>query len=180
LVDEIIAPRPLGFFNGVAVGSIRELGGAYDKTLATATAASITVGPGQQFKVFYHGGARFMASDQTAQVLARYADLPENPPAIVKTRIGNKGGTAILCGVHPELSSFHVMAGFNIASSSPDDRRLVGQLQPDDRVRRTFWRGLLKQSGVCLSPLVEQGPEAGLKSIFARSTMVRVMQSAQI
>jgi glutamine amidotransferase-like uncharacterized protein len=100
--SEIVGDRELGFLQGTAIGSIKELAPLYDFTIKSAAVAHLVSDEGES-AAFYNGGSFFkIRKDTNAKVLARYRDVTGNPPAIVETRVS--AGKAILCGVHPEVS----------------------------------------------------------------------------
>lgn len=98
---EVCEERELCFFNGKAVGP------AYGKGTfeygSEKGARLAKVGDGQNsFLVYYNGGCIFEGDLSTVKVMARYLELPDQPPAIIECSIGQ--GKAILSGVHLEKS----------------------------------------------------------------------------
>lgn len=109
--DEIIGERDLALIDATAYGSLPDLAGFYDDTLATATWVGLTDASGLMAQSYYHGGCAFDVRDPDAVVLARYTDQPGHPPAIITKRIGQ--GRAILSGVHFEARADHFSAYAN-------------------------------------------------------------------
>lgn len=103
--DEICGSRELAFIDALAYGSLPKLAGYYDETLATAGWAGLITENGP-YQAFYHGGCAFEMNDSAARVLAHYAGLPGQPPAIIEKQIGR--GRAILSGVHFEVMPGHL------------------------------------------------------------------------
>ena len=54
----------------------------------------------QTHYVHYHGGPKFLAENAQFEVLARYQDIPDNPPAIIAQNYGQ--GRVVLSAVHFE------------------------------------------------------------------------------
>ncbi|MBX9585750.1 MAG: biofilm PGA synthesis protein PgaB [Gammaproteobacteria bacterium] len=99
---EVVGPRELAFFPGVAKGPA--LAPYYYHSNRGARAARIKISNDklQHATVFFNGGGEFIPdqNQKNFDVIARYEDLPQHPAAIVKIKIGS--GTAILTGVHFE------------------------------------------------------------------------------
>ena len=68
------------------------------------------------------------------QVLARYEDLPDRPPAVIQTRLGR--GTVLLSGVHFEVSG----AG---AAGAGTRQEVVDTLQQAEPARQQFLNTML-------------------------------------
>lgn len=102
----------LGFFNGLALGSIDEIAPAYDGTSATCRAVDVLLDYDDPNKtpsivpVFYGGGPEFVPSEGAEyQKLSSYI-LPNSQGvklAAVSTNVGDNGGSATLISWHPEL-----------------------------------------------------------------------------
>jgi glutamine amidotransferase-like uncharacterized protein len=150
---EISGSRELAFLNGTAVGSIQDLAPLYDFTLKSAAVAPLITNRGESTAAFYHGGPYFeIEGDAKATVLARYATVKEEPPAIVESTVGR--GKALLCGVHPEMSSseleLEIRTLDNPALHVSYDR-LLSDLKAAESKRRKLWRMLLTSCGLLLS-----------------------------
>lgn len=126
---EIICHNPLNFFPGLAIGPIKNFGQAdnYNRTDARIVKLEIQ---GKIVPSLYLGGCIFESQQKGAyEVLARFDELPEKPPAIVFGQYGH--GRWLLSSTHPEydneaiqLMSFDVLGNdyedFSQLVSSPD------------------------------------------------------------
>ena len=103
---EVIASRDLCFFPGCAVGPAYGPGTFGYQNQKGALIASLELGS-ETSASYYHGGCAFIGEENNPNIsiLARYADLANKPPAIVRCTVGQ--GQAVLCGVHPEYSAYH-------------------------------------------------------------------------
>ena len=93
--DEISVSNELAFFPGDAVGPIDQF------TIGDNTAKIVHLDNGHQ--TFYWGGPLFHSNDNSFDILARYADLPGQPPAIVSGTFGK--GRYLLFSNHPEIDN---------------------------------------------------------------------------
>jgi glutamine amidotransferase-like uncharacterized protein len=101
--EEVVGERELAFFSGNAVGpafykdSFRYQSEEGARSVAVQWEKGIS-------HVYFNGGCFFerVEDDPTAEVLARYIDLPSRPAAIIYCRKGE--GSAVLSGVHPEFA----------------------------------------------------------------------------
>jgi biotin--protein ligase len=101
--DEIIAPRELAFFQGVAAGPVFGPG-TYDPfSEKGARVVPVTTKNGDVAWSYFNGGCSFIGSSPEVDVLARYKEISGTPPAVISLRY--KEGTIVLSGVHPEYSS---------------------------------------------------------------------------
>jgi len=100
---EVCGHRELGLYPGKAIGPLFEKNVFRYNSLEGARATSIQWGV-KTFQVFYHGGCTFEEVEHHEQVnvLARYAELEGEPPAVILSKVGK--GKALLSGVHPEYS----------------------------------------------------------------------------
>jgi glutamine amidotransferase-like uncharacterized protein len=98
---EVCGHRELKFFPGKAVGPLFERNVFRYDSFDGACAAPIEWNK-QTFSLFYHGGCTFEKVEQypDVEVIARYASLPQNPAAMILSKVGR--GKALLSGVHPE------------------------------------------------------------------------------
>jgi glutamine amidotransferase-like uncharacterized protein len=150
---EITGDRELNFLKGTAIGSISELAPPYDHTLKSAAIISLITNTGEETASFYHGGPFFeIDSESEATVLARYQTIKNNPPAIVECSVG--GGKALLCGVHPEMSSSELKIRIlNIENSKLQTEysdSLLKTLKTVELKRHKLWRMLLERCGLSL------------------------------
>lgn len=124
---EIKGQRELAFFHGTARGPALA---PYDiNSNKGARAAHLTLSNHKEATVYYNGGSFYEANPMppNTTVIARYADLPQQPAAIIKIKVGK--GIAILSGVHFEYdqrllpSSDPYLAPIKIALKSHENQR---------------------------------------------------------
>ena len=145
---EVVGERELGFFPGAAVGPAYGLGTFDYASDAGARAAQIAWcapgAPAQTMRVFYNGGCRFEGAedDPAITVLARYAELPGAPAAILSCRVG--AGVAVLSGVHPEYS-IHSFRG-----ASPELSAIHGALSEHETSRQWLLAELFTRARLTL------------------------------
>lgn len=117
--DEICGPRELAFVPATATGSLPDLAPYYDETLASAAITDLRLANGETVQTLYHGGCRFDLSDgHDCDILATYAQIAGNPPAIIRQRAGF--GRAILSGVHFEMTP-GCLADYPVKTESEKD-----------------------------------------------------------
>ena len=99
---EVCAKRSLSFFPGRAVGPAYGLNKYHIDSDRGAEAALIHWQEDFHSFAFFNGGCVFEAPEQYADVtvLGRYAELKNNPAAVVSCAVGK--GRALLSGVHLE------------------------------------------------------------------------------
>lgn len=92
----------LGLIDASAVGTLHdELHiRPYMKNEASAAAVRLKWADDEIHYAHYHGGPKFIGDENHMTVLARYADIKDNPPAIVSSVY--KKGYVVLSGVHFE------------------------------------------------------------------------------
>ncbi len=145
--DEISGARELGFFKGMAIGSIAEFGMAYEMTKRSAFAPRVSLRDGSTGRVYYHGGAIFRPDrGATHEVLARYVDLRGEPAAIVEVPVGR--GRALLTGVHPEISPDYLRLDLANLSDGEKFAHLPLLLAETDAMRVRLWHDLLARCGL--------------------------------
>lgn len=105
---EVICDGVLNFFPGVAEGSAYGLGRFNYQNYSGAQIAKINTFNNEIYSVYYNGGCFFVNAEKynNVKILAHYADIENNPTAIIQCKVGK--GTAILSGVHVEYS-FHAL-----------------------------------------------------------------------
>lgn len=146
---EVCEERELCFFSGTAVGPAYGKGTfSYTSSLG-ARAAKITTEMGDFF-VFYNGGCTFEGDLTQCKVLARYADLPGQPAAIIECPIGK--GKAILSGVHLENSAT------SLNRKDPHLKPLIPILEQEEEQRIRFWEEMIKPLG--LKPFLQSNENA--------------------
>lgn len=148
---EVIGDRELAFFPGTCRGTAfpgfvyDSEEGARETKLAIERSAwrdHWTQAP-DALRVYYNGGGIFEGADTMAgagvTVLARYADLPDNPPAGVRCTVGR--GVAILWGVHPE----------HVSRISPTEIRSQPSMEgfrAREKARKALVRSMLSMLGL--------------------------------
>ncbi len=102
--NEICIDRELAFFPGLAAGPAYGPNLWEPHTRRGVRASAVRWG-NQLAHVYFNGGCSFVDPERhpSVSVLARYADLPGQPAAIVDCTVGC--GRAILSGVHLEFSA---------------------------------------------------------------------------
>lgn len=102
---EVFGTRELQFFPGIARGPAYGTGKFRYGSQHGAQIAKLHLPPSSETAVYFNGGCSFVDAEKydDVTVIARYADIDDEPAAIVKCRVG--AGCAILCGVHPEYSA---------------------------------------------------------------------------
>ena len=117
---EIICQNSLNFFPGIAIGPIEDFGHAhnYDGTDARVVKLEIK---GKIVSSLYLGGCIFEPQKNGAyEVLARFHELPEKPPAIVYGQYGQ--GSWLLSSIHPEYDSEAIqLMSFNVVGNDYKD-----------------------------------------------------------
>ncbi|MBX7067464.1 MAG: hypothetical protein K1X28_09555 [Parachlamydiales bacterium] len=101
---EVCEERELGFFPGKAVGPAYGKGTFAYESEKGARIAKIGTDKGV-FYTYFNGGCTFVGDLTHVRILARYLDLPGEPPAIIECPL--KKGKAILSGVHIEQQLSH-------------------------------------------------------------------------
>jgi glutamine amidotransferase-like uncharacterized protein len=149
--DEVSGFRELGFLDGVAVGSLPELAPPYDFTFRSAAVAPLILDGRKTAAAYYQGGPRFVNEpDAPVEVLARYATIKGQPPAIVQVGVG--GGKGLLSGVHPEISAGDLALEIRTLDDPAMYRPLLVALESGEAERRRLWRMLLERCGLVLHP----------------------------
>lgn len=137
--DEICADRALNLYNAVAIGSLPEIAPYYDDTLTTAAVTPLSGQDDASYAAYYFGGCTFQPDDQEdAHILARYAALPETPPAIILKSFGK--GRALLSGVHFEVMP-DMLSGY-YADRAKDDKRRADALAQALEKQQTIHQAL--------------------------------------
>ena len=100
---EIAGDRELQFFNGQAIGPVKEFmeTGEIEQSWSGITRLTFTSEKHSDAHVRYTGGPVFIPEDTNKiAILAYYADLPNMPPAIIKCTVGR--GKVMLSSPHIE------------------------------------------------------------------------------
>jgi glutamine amidotransferase-like uncharacterized protein len=135
---EVCGNRELKFFSGTAVGPAYGKGTFDYKSSAGARAAKLILPDHTTLHVYYNGGCTFEGDLTQCKVLARYADLPCHPPAIIECQVGK--GRAVLSGVHLETSPS------DLDRQDPYLAPLISVLEESEEKRVTLWDHILKPS----------------------------------
>lgn len=99
---EVCGKRELGLFEGRAIGPAYGPGTyVYGSERGARISTLEWKGKTTSLYTYFNGGC-FFDEPVTSEVMARFKDLPDSPPAIVRARIGH--GVAVLSGVHPEFN----------------------------------------------------------------------------
>jgi glutamine amidotransferase-like uncharacterized protein len=131
---EVCEDRELAFFRGAAVGPAYGNGSFDYNNRRGARAAKLKTEEGE-FHAYYNGGCTFKGDLSNCQILARYADLPGEPPAILECQVGK--GKAILSGVHLEA------AAESLDRYDPFLAEFIPILIASESFRRRYWEQLL-------------------------------------
>ncbi|RZT42522.1 BPL-N domain-containing protein [Cupriavidus agavae] len=155
----ICGSRELRLVNAAAVGSLPELtsGKLYDGTPGTAAAVRLRTTEALSpesivVRSHYHGGCRFDFGGPVpagTEVLATYADTNEVAPAIVAARVGL--GTAVLTGVHLEISAEDFAEMLAAHPDSARHQEICGLLATDCNQRQNVFRQVLRRAGLVLN-----------------------------
>jgi biotin--protein ligase len=131
----LAAERELGFYPGEAVGPAYGTG-TYDYGSTRGCRAAPIAWEGGTLPLYYHGGCLFQGS-AACVVLARYAELPGAPPAIIECAVGK--GRAILSGVHFEVGPSH------LDEADPRQGTLAPLLSSYEEERRRLFAFLMRR-----------------------------------
>lgn len=134
---EVSEDRELMFFQGAAVGPVYGKGTFDYSTQKGARAAKLRT-PQGDFHAYYNGGCTFEGDFSSCRILAWYADLPGEPPAILECQVGK--GKAILSGVHIEIPCSFLDFNDSYLNS------LIPILESSEPMRKQFWNFLLGNS----------------------------------
>ena len=149
--DEVSGPRELAFVDARAVGSLTEIGPAYDLTIASASAASLDWPGIGMLKGYYHGGPRFdLAPTAEADIFATYSDVG-GAPAGVGCAVGE--GKTVLIGVHLEMTGEALALKLMHLTDGHAYRPLVTLIKDSEAGRRAAFRDLLARADI---PVKEQ------------------------
>ena len=134
---EVIEDRELAFFPGAAVGPAYGLG-TYDYKSNRGARATLLETEKSSLHCYYNGGCTFEGDFSRCHIIARYSDLPQNPPAIISCPVGR--GHAILSGPHIE-TTFKLL--------NPNDpylSKIIPTLKESESARENLWSQLLSHS----------------------------------
>lgn len=137
---EVLAARELKFFPGLARGPAYGPGKFCYQSGRGSQIAQLNLSPSSlSSAAYFNGGCAFLKAENFAgiSVMAHYADIEEQPAAIVKCSVG--AGQAILCGVHPEYSAFNLCSKKHIAPW------LLSELKKVEQERRALFKNILNE-----------------------------------
>lgn len=117
---EIVTNNQLSFFQGVAQGPIKHFAQANNYNGTDACVVELDV-DGAKVESLYMGGCLFLPDIECEhQVVARFADLPEKPAAIVSGIYGQ--GRWLLSSIHPEYDNEAIeLVSFNVVGNEYED-----------------------------------------------------------
>lgn len=156
-------------FNGLARGPIPHLSKKPEDGIGDVSLAPVRYkqpnGSEAIARIYYGNGSYFIPDDPrdpNVDVIARFDDVENNPPAIIRVRKGK--GFAYFMAVHPEIGPIAVSHDVTL----PNDEQVRGfikQLQTHESGRQELW-GLImadiinhhKKLGRQASPMVKRQP----------------------
>lgn len=135
---EVCCTGILNFFPGIARGSAYGNGKFQYENYQGAQLTKIIDKKNRQYDFYFNGGAQFVEAEKYSDVniIACYADLPEQPAAIIQCQVGK--GRAILSGVHLEYA-YHALPADN-----KNIYLLRQQLHSAEIKRQQFFTDLIK------------------------------------
>ena len=141
---EVCAKRPLALFPGRAVGPAYGLNKYRIDSDRGAEAALIHWQEEFHSFAFFNGGCFFDAPEDYfgVTVMGRYAELKNNPAAIVSCAVGK--GRALLSGVHLEYCLNHLTA------DNPYHDHIIPKMKKTEEQGRRLFREALEHVGLTL------------------------------
>lgn len=142
---QVTGRRELGFFKGTARGPALA---PYDTVTYKGTrAAKLLLSNNKEATIFFFGGNFFEADPmpKNTTIMARYKELPQQPPAIIKIEVGS--GTVILSGVHFEYNQAQ------LNSKDPYLALIIPSLKSHETERQELLRSIFSQLGLQTTPL---------------------------
>lgn len=142
--EPICGPRELAFFKGKATGPIYDFIEDANIEKSWMAAAKINA-ENTTCSVLYEAGPVF-EDNGNAEVIARYSDLPGQPPAIIECTAGK--GKAILCSPHLEnnYSATTKKLYKHRNASHTWEQNVVEVLKPYDAQINQIWTNLLDRT----------------------------------
>lgn len=102
----------LGFFNGLAKGSITDIiSRPFNGLVDSAAVSSLRTMTGESFPALYWGGPTFIPYERAdrRKILSYLPRLNQSPLIMgLQNDVGDKGGKATLLGYHPEISHANI------------------------------------------------------------------------
>ena len=151
--NAVCKDRELGFFPGTAWGPAYGHGHFRYEHPDSSRIVPIEWLKGSHednlFSSYYFGGGCFLEPEkyENVEVLARYPELPSQPAAIIRCKVGN--GQAVLCSPHPEYSATDLR---NYAESHHGHtecyKPLIDELTRFEQSRCRLWTNVLEAAGL--------------------------------
>lgn len=143
---EVVGTRELQFFPGTAYGpayGLRKF--CYEDDSGAHIAAldlRIRNSSSKNIAAYFNGGCLFAEAKnyKNVSIISTYTDIQGAPSAIIQCRVGK--GKAILCGVHPEYSAFHIRSHLYF------DNKQLDLLKNIESKRRYLFQILMQQIGL--------------------------------
>ncbi len=149
--DTIKGKRELSFYSGQAIGPIDEYCD-FTKSFPDSYNSSTCLIEYKynnkiiKTKLHYIGGPKFTEpdpKDKNTKILARYTDIKNSPPAIIKCNI--KKGTAILCGPHIEDNSEYLKkVAYRHNNSYNHFHKIAKELETYKKQIDIIWKTILE------------------------------------
>lgn len=151
---EVVGDRDLGFFNGVACGSVSG-NFLYHSELGAKAIPVISDTLGHQVASFYvNGGTYFKETERSGQhtVIGRYYD--SGLASIVECNYGK--GKAILSGPHIELAiEYYIEAASELEEIQKEHtKKIIPILKESEHLRDQLWRDVLRRLGLKLNDIL--------------------------
>lgn len=143
---EVVGTRELQFFPGTAYGPAYGLRKFCYQNNTGARIAALDLQIGNSYSkstaAYFHGGCLFVDARNYKNVstISTYTDIEGNPSAIIQCCVGK--GKAILSGVHPEYSAYHIRSHLYF------DNKELNLLKNIESRRRYLFQILLQQIGL--------------------------------
>lgn len=143
---EVVGTRELQFFPGTAYGPAYGLRKFCYENDSGAQIATLDLRlKNSSFKsiaAYFNGGCFFVDAKNYKNIstISTYTDIKGAPSAIIQCRIGK--GKAILSGVHPEYSAYHIRSHLYF------DNRQLDLLKNIESKRRYLFKILIQQIGL--------------------------------
>jgi glutamine amidotransferase-like uncharacterized protein len=161
---EIAGARELAFYNGCAIGPIYDWIENQDSIYegSWVKAVKLQTAYGQEFLTQYNGGPVFTINSSSpppsgdplhqapaqgggndARVLATYAELPDNPPAVIGGTYGQ--GRYILSSPHIERFGYVLTdSHYKLLNPSYDrEQKALEALMPHEELQSAFFKSIL-------------------------------------
>lgn len=141
---EVVGTRELQFFPGIAYGPAYGLGTFSYENSSGARIAGLDIRLPHKISepaaAYFNGGCLFLQVEKYkayVSTISTYVDIAGYPPAIIECQVGK--GRAILSGVHPEYSAYHM------GSDQYFDKNHITLLENIENKRRSLFQTLLQR-----------------------------------